>query len=170
MAGCEYAPELVERLGARTNGASRPADIETAMNETLDSPPRLLPTDSSFPALSCRRQEVARWVWAHNRKVDADARAHRCRQQRSTRGAASCRNNFVRDTTAAAEFGADRSPPRFDAPDSAHYAYRRTLLPAVPGTVVLLLITPLAALSTSRGFSPRSCVCREGPQDCSSVR
>jgi hypothetical protein len=66
-------------------------------------------------------------VWAHNRKVDADARAHRCRQQRSTRGAASCRDNFVRDTTAAAEYGADRNPPRFDAPDSAHYAYRRTL-------------------------------------------
>ena len=65
MAGCEYAPELVERLGARTNAASRPADIETAMNETLDSPPRLLPTDSSFPALSCRHQEVARWVSGH---------------------------------------------------------------------------------------------------------
>jgi hypothetical protein len=65
MAGCEYSPELVERLGARTNAAYRPADIETAMNETLDSPPRLLPTDSSFPALSCRRQEVARWVSGH---------------------------------------------------------------------------------------------------------
>jgi hypothetical protein len=84
-------------------------------------------------------------VWAHNRKVDADARAHRCRQQKVDTGCGHCRNNLCQiqrlrqnsvpigtvlmpqplhdgarsDSVAAAS--------RFDAPDSAHYAYRRTL-------------------------------------------
>jgi len=43
-------------------------------------------------------------------------------------------------------------------------------LPAVPGAVVLLLITPLAALSTSPWVLAALLLCREGPQDCSSVR
>ena len=42
---------------------------------------------------------------------------------------------------------------------------------AVPGAVVLLLITPLAALSTSPWvLAALFLLCREGPQDCSSVR
>jgi hypothetical protein len=58
-----FTPPASPKPSTLTRGTS--ADIETAMNETLDSPPRLLPTDSSFPALSCRRQEVARWVFGH---------------------------------------------------------------------------------------------------------
>jgi len=42
-------------------------------------------------------------------------------------GAASCRNNFCARYNGCGRIRADRNPPRFDAPDSAHYAYRRTL-------------------------------------------
>ena len=170
MAGCEYAPELVERLGARTNGASRPAEIETAKNETLDSPPRLLPTDSSFPALSCRRQEVARWVSGHitgrwmptpERIVAVSKGRHGVRPVAVT---ILCeiqrlRQNTVPIGTLLVLMLLTRLITRTGA---------RSL--AVPGAVVLLLITPLAALSTSPWVLAALLLCREGPQDCSSVR
>jgi hypothetical protein len=171
MAGCEYAPELVERLGARTNGASRPADIETAMNETLDSPPRLLPTDSSFPALSCRHQEVARWVSGHitgrwmptpERIVAVSKGRHgvrpvavtilceiqRLRQNSLPIGALLALMLLTRLITRTGARFYLRSQGLWFCFSSHHWQH----------------CPPL------RGFSPRSCLCREGPQDCSSVR
>ena len=53
---------------------------------------------------------------------------------------------------------ADRNPPRFDAPDSAHYAYRRTLTCGPRGCGPASHHT----IGSTFHLSPRSCLCREG--------
>jgi hypothetical protein len=87
-------------------------------------------------------------VWAHNRKVDADARAHRCRQQKVDTGCGQCRNNLCQiqrlrqNSVPIGTLLALMLLTRLITRTGAR-------LLAVPGAVVLLLITPLAALSTS---------------------